>query len=87
MQYAPELKEAAKRLYLRRCKPREIQAQLSLPNIRIIYYWIRQGEWDDMLSDEEPLTAVGRVGPGARAGTVVPTRAAPASYGTFSGVY
>ncbi len=60
MPYAPELKEAAKRLYLRRCKPREIQAQLSLPNIRIIYYWIRQGEWDDMLSDEEPLTAVGR---------------------------
>ena len=60
MPYAPELKEAAKRLYLRRCKPREIQAQLSLPNIRIVYYWIRQGEWDDMLSDEEPLTAVSR---------------------------
>jgi len=60
MPYAPELKEAAKRLYLRRCKPREIQAQLSLPNVRIIYYWIARGGWDDMLSDEEPLTAVSR---------------------------
>ena len=60
MPYAPELKEAAKRLYLRRCKPREIQVQLSLPNIRIIYYWISKGGWDDMLSDEEPLTAVSR---------------------------
>ncbi|WQG59263.1 terminase family protein [Pseudomonas sp. RTB3] len=34
--------------------------QLNLPNIRIVYYWIRQGGWEDMLSDEEPLTAVGR---------------------------
>ncbi|AJO81025.1 terminase large subunit domain-containing protein [Pseudomonas sp. MRSN 12121] len=60
MYYSTEVKEAAKRLYLRRHKPREIQAQLNLPNIRIIYYWIRQGGWDDMLTDEEPLTAVSR---------------------------
>src|SRR5476649_1659490 len=60
MPYAPELRETAKRLYLRRCKPREIQAQLKLPNIRIIYYWIAKGGWDEMLSDEEPLTAVSR---------------------------
>jgi uncharacterized protein YjcR len=60
MLYSTEVKEAAKRLFLRRCKAKEIQAQLNLPNIRIVYYWIRQGGWEDMLSDEEPLTAVGR---------------------------
>jgi hypothetical protein len=60
MLYSVEVKEAAKRLYLRRCKPKEIQAQLKLPNIRIVYYWIAKGGWDEMLSDEEPLTAVSR---------------------------
>ncbi|MBB6158505.1 hypothetical protein HDC30_005763 [Pseudomonas sp. JAI115] len=60
MPYAPEVKEAAKRLHLRRYKPREIQAQLNLPNIRIVYYWIAQGGWDDLLTDEEPLSAVCR---------------------------
>ncbi len=60
MYYSTEVKEAAKRLFLRRCKAKEIQAQLNLPNIRIVYYWIRQGGWEDMLTDEEPLTAVSR---------------------------
>ena len=60
MYYSTEVKEAAKRLFLRRCKAKEIQAQLNLPNIRIVYHWIRQGCWDDMLTDEEPLTAVSR---------------------------
>lgn len=60
MPYSIEVKETAKRLYLRRCKPREIQAQLKLPNVRIVYYWIARGSWDEMLTDEEPLTAVSR---------------------------
>ncbi|WP_159438930.1 terminase large subunit domain-containing protein [Pseudomonas palleroniana] len=60
MNYSTEVKEAAKRLYLRRASVKEIQAQLKLPNVRIIYYWIRQGSWDEMLTDEEPLTAVSR---------------------------
>ena len=60
MYYSTEVKEAAKRLFLRRHKAKEIQAQLNLPNIRIVYYWIRQGMWEDMLTDEEPLTAVSR---------------------------
>ena len=60
MYYSTEVKEAAKRLFLRRCKAKEIQAQLNLPNIRIVYYWIRHYGWEDMFSDEEPLTAVGR---------------------------
>ncbi|ANY90451.1 terminase large subunit domain-containing protein [Pseudomonas putida] len=60
MNYSIEVKEAAKRLYLRRCSVKEIQAQLKLPNVRIIYYWIRQGSWDEMLTDEEPVTAVSR---------------------------
>ena len=60
MPYLPEVKDAAKRLYLRRYKPREIQTQLGLPNTRIVYYWIAKGGWDDLLTDEEPLTAVSR---------------------------
>ncbi|WP_338522426.1 terminase family protein [Pseudomonas batumici] len=60
MPYSIEIKETAKRLYLRRCKPREIQVQLKLSNVRIVYYWIEKGGWDDLLSDEEPLTAVSR---------------------------
>ncbi|MBV4459434.1 terminase family protein [Pseudomonas sp. COR58] len=60
MNYPTEVKEAAKRLYLRRCSVKEIQAHLKLPNIRIVYYWIRQGCWDEMLTDEEPLSAVSR---------------------------
>src|SRR5690606_11584582 len=47
-------------LYLRRAKPKEIQAQLGLPNVRIVYYWIARGGWDEMLTDEEPLTAISR---------------------------
>ncbi|MEZ7176034.1 terminase family protein [Pseudomonas mosselii] len=60
MNYSIEVKEAAKRLYLRRASVKEIQAHLKLPNVRIIYYWIRQGSWDEMLTDEEPVTAVSR---------------------------
>ncbi|MFP6364654.1 terminase family protein [Pseudomonas aeruginosa] len=60
MHYSIEVKEAAKRLFLRRYKAKEIQAQLGLPHIRIVYYWIRQGNWDDLLTDEEPLTACSR---------------------------
>ncbi|WP_273822712.1 terminase large subunit domain-containing protein [Pseudomonas asplenii] len=60
MYYSNEVKEAAKRLFLRRCKAKEIQAQLGLPNVRIVYYWIRQGGWEDLLTDEEPLSAVSR---------------------------
>ncbi len=60
MIYPTEVKEAAKRMFLRRYKAREIQEQLKLPNIRIVYHWIRQGGWDDMLTDEEPLTACSR---------------------------
>ncbi|WP_116894282.1 aldehyde dehydrogenase family protein [Pseudomonas syringae] len=60
MYYSTEVKEAAKRLFLRRHKAKEIQAQLNLPNIRIVYHWIRVGGWEDMLTDEEPLTAVSR---------------------------
>ena len=60
MPYLPEVKDAAKKLYLRRYKPREIQAQLKLSNIRIVYYWIAKGGWDDLLTSEEPLTAVAR---------------------------
>lgn len=60
MPYSIEVKEAAKRLFLRRYKAKEIQVQLGLPHIRIVYYWIRQGNWDDLLTDEEPLTACSR---------------------------
>lgn len=60
MPYSIEVKDTAKRLYLRRCTPREIQAELKLANVRIVYYWIAKGGWDELLTDEEPLTAVSR---------------------------
>ncbi|CAI8701822.1 putative ATPase subunit gpP of terminase [Pseudomonas sp. IT-P2] len=60
MPYSIEVRDTAKRLYLRRCKPKEIQAELKLPNVRIVYYWIAKGCWDELLTDEEPLTAVSR---------------------------
>ena len=31
-----------------------------MANVRIVYYWIARGGWDELLTDEEPLTAVSR---------------------------
>ena len=39
MAYSPEIREAAKRLYLRHYTPSEIRSELDLPNDRVVYYW------------------------------------------------
>ncbi|WP_434357389.1 terminase family protein [Parasalinivibrio latis] len=60
MAYSPELREAAKRLYLRRYTPEEIRAELDMPNARIIYHWADKYGWRDLLREEEVDDAIAR---------------------------
>ncbi|MBO2695798.1 terminase large subunit domain-containing protein [Shewanella algae] len=60
MAYSPEIREAAKRLYLRRWSPDEIRAELNLPAARIVYYWADKYCWRDMLREEEVDEAIAR---------------------------
>ena len=60
MAYSPEIREAAKRLYLRRHTPDEIRDELGLPNNRIIYFWAEKYSWRDMLREEEVDEAIAR---------------------------
>ncbi|PSW14407.1 terminase [Photobacterium rosenbergii] len=60
MAYSPEIREAAKRLYLRRWTPDEIREELGLPNTRVIYYWADKYNWRDMLREEEVDEAIAR---------------------------
>lgn len=60
MAYSPEIREAAKRLYLRRYTPDEIRAELGLPNTRVVYFWADKYGWRDMLREEEVDEAITR---------------------------
>ncbi|PMN68402.1 terminase large subunit domain-containing protein [Enterovibrio norvegicus] len=62
MAYPIELREAAKRLYLRRYTPDEIREELNgaLPNNRIIYHWAEKYGWRDLLREEEVDEAIAR---------------------------
>ena len=60
MAYSPEIREAAKRLYLRHHTPDEIRAELALPNNRVIYYWADKYNWRDMLREEDVDEAIAR---------------------------
>lgn len=60
MAYSPELREAAKRLYLKRWTPDEIRDDLELPNNRIIYYWADKFGWRDLLREEDVDDAIAR---------------------------
>ncbi len=60
MAYSPEIREAAKRLYLRRWTPDEIRCELELPNARVIYYWADKYSWRDLLREEEVDEAIAR---------------------------
>ncbi|KJF83570.1 terminase large subunit domain-containing protein [Photobacterium angustum] len=60
MAYSIELREAAKRLYLRRWTPDEIRDELGLPNNRVIYYWADKFGWRDLLREEEVDEAIAR---------------------------
>ncbi|WP_217517046.1 terminase large subunit domain-containing protein [Vibrio metschnikovii] len=52
MAYSDEIKEAAKKLYLRRFNPKEIARELNLNSDRIIYSWANKFGWADMLTSE-----------------------------------
>jgi len=58
-QYPQEIIAAAKSLYLRRYKVREIAETMSVPR-RTVYQWKTVGNWDDMLAQESLLDAVSR---------------------------
>ena len=60
MAYSSEIREAAKRLYLRHHTPDEIRAELGLPNNRVIYYWADKYNWRDMLREEDVDEAIAR---------------------------
>ncbi|MDK2597912.1 terminase large subunit domain-containing protein [Pseudoalteromonas obscura] len=60
MAYSPEIREAAKRLYLRHCTPQEIRLELDLPNTRVVYYWADKYNWRDLLREEEVDEAIAR---------------------------
>ncbi len=52
MAYSPELRQAARALYLKAWTPREIATELNLNNERIIYYWADKFGWRDMLREQ-----------------------------------
>lgn len=58
--YSDELIGVARALYLKRATPKEIAADLNLPNARIIYYWAEKGKWADLLSQESTEEAIER---------------------------
>ncbi|HCG7657748.1 TPA: terminase family protein [Vibrio parahaemolyticus] len=52
MAYSPEIRQAARALYLKAWTPREIADELNLNNDRIIYYWADKFGWRDMLREQ-----------------------------------
>ncbi|MCR9440898.1 terminase family protein [Vibrio alginolyticus] len=52
MAYSPEIRQAARALYLKAWTPREIATELNLNNERIIYYWADKFGWRDMLREQ-----------------------------------
>lgn len=52
MAYSPEIRQAARALYLKAWTPREIADELNLNSDRIIYYWADKFGWRDMLREQ-----------------------------------
>ncbi len=57
--YPEEIKNAARGMYLRRYSATEISEALNVPR-RTVYFWISQGQWDDLLAHEAPEEAAQR---------------------------
>ena len=57
--YPQEIKDAAKRLFLRRHTPKEISEIVHVP-LRTVYDWRTKGQWDDLLMSEAPEEAMSR---------------------------
>lgn len=53
-QYSPEIKDAAKSMWLRKCSAKDIAIKLSLNNPRVVYQWAEKGCWDDLTQHETP---------------------------------
>ncbi|WP_217510847.1 terminase large subunit domain-containing protein [Vibrio metschnikovii] len=52
MAYSPEIRQAARALYLKAWTPSEIATELKLSNERIVYYWADKFGWRDMLREQ-----------------------------------
>ncbi len=52
MAYSPEIRQAARALYIKAWTPREIADELNLNSDRIIYYWADKFGWRDMLREQ-----------------------------------
>ncbi len=57
--YPAEIKEAAKKLYIQRHKPREISGLLNVP-VRTIYDWIEKENWNDLFITDSVEEALNR---------------------------
>ena len=57
--YPDEIRQAARGMYLRRYSATEISEALNVPR-RTVYFWISQGQWDDLLAHEAPEQAAQR---------------------------
>ncbi|XPV75177.1 MAG: terminase large subunit domain-containing protein [Desulfovibrio sp.] len=58
-QYADEVVQAARGMFLRKYKVPEISEELNIPK-RTLYYWLNQGQWNDLLAVETPEEALKR---------------------------
>ncbi len=52
MAYSPEIRQAARTLYIKAWTPREIADELNLNSDRIIYYWADKFGWRDLLREQ-----------------------------------
>lgn len=57
--YPDEIRQAARGMYLRRYSATEISEALNVPR-RTVYFWISQGQWDELLAHEAPEQAAQR---------------------------
>lgn len=60
MAYTEEVRQTAKRLYLRHWSAREIKEELGLGSVRVVYLWAEKYGWTELLSDEALEDAITR---------------------------
>lgn len=58
--YPPEIKDAAKKLYLKKWSPNDIAETLGMASPRVIYLWVKKDDWASMLAHESPVEATNR---------------------------
>jgi len=60
MAYSPEVRQAARALYLKAWTPKEIAQELKLSNERVVYYWADKYSWRDMLREQTVDESIAR---------------------------